>query len=625
MHSARLLVVGVLLLALSAVGAPPPSGPLRVEEAVSIPMSTDDASSAPSSSSTASSASASSLPASSTTASSTTASSTTASITTASITTASSASASSITVSSTTASSTTASSTTASSTTASNVFDSVQAGVESFSLLRDAPSSPGGEGVHAAVTAPRSWLHRVRYSHDGSLGGSPPAPRAANNATATYDYDEVLRLSLLFYEAQRSGRLPADNRVAWRGDSALDDRGQRGEDLSGGYYDAGDFVKFSFTMASTTTLLAWGLAAYGDAYRAAGQWRQAEGAVRWAADYFIRCHVSPDELYGQVGDFSLDHRYWGRPEELNMTRPAYKIDREHPGSDLAGETAAALAAVAVVTRDSDPDYSALCLLHARQLYRFATQHRGLYHQAIKGAAQYYESTDYGDELAWAAAWLYRATKESVFLDEAEHHYTQFLLRDRPAEFFYNRKVAGVQVLLAQLTGLQEYRDAARAFCDHSVLHQKRTPKGLLYVEKSGTLCHAANIAFVCLQAADAGIQPEQYRDFARRQIHYMLGDAGRSFVVGFGRRWPTQPHHAASSCPDRPAVCDWGALARPAPNPQVLYGALVSGPDENDFYEDIRREYIYNEVTLDYNAGFQSAVAGLRQLQLRAQANETAR
>lgn len=52
-----------------------------------------------------------------------------------------------------------------------------------------------------------------------------------------YDYDEVLRLSLLFYEAQRSGRLPEDNRIPWRGDSGLDDRGQKGEDLSGGYYD----------------------------------------------------------------------------------------------------------------------------------------------------------------------------------------------------------------------------------------------------------------------------------------------------------------------------------------------------------------------------------------------------
>ena len=40
---------------------------------------------------------------------------------------------------------------------------------------------------------------------------------------ASYTYSEVLDLSLLFYEAQRSGPLPADNRVDWRGDSAMDD------------------------------------------------------------------------------------------------------------------------------------------------------------------------------------------------------------------------------------------------------------------------------------------------------------------------------------------------------------------------------------------------------------------
>jgi hypothetical protein len=60
------------------------------------------------------------------------------------------------------------------------------------------------------------------------------------------------------------------------------------------------------------------------------------------------------------------------------------------GSDLAGETAAALAAVSLVFRDVNPGYSSKCLEHAKQLYRFASQHRGLYHEAIKGAAQYYE-------------------------------------------------------------------------------------------------------------------------------------------------------------------------------------------------------------------------------------------
>lgn len=71
-----------------------------------------------------------------------------------------------------------------------------------------------------------------------------------------------------------------------------------------------------------------------------------------------------------------------------------------------------------------------------------------------------------------------------------------------------------------------------------------------------------------------------------------------------------------SSCPNQPAPCDWKAYRSLEPNPQILYGALVSGPDENDYYKDSRDEYIYNEVTLDYNAGFQSAVAGLKHLEL---------
>ena len=42
---------------------------------------------------------------------------------------------------------------------------------------------------------------------------------------------------MLFYEAQRSGKLPANQRVTWRKDSALNDKGNSGEDLTGGYYD----------------------------------------------------------------------------------------------------------------------------------------------------------------------------------------------------------------------------------------------------------------------------------------------------------------------------------------------------------------------------------------------------
>lgn len=54
-----------------------------------------------------------------------------------------------------------------------------------------------------------------------------------------YNYDEVLMKSILFYEAQRSGKLPDDSRIPWRGDSSLLDAGDNGEDLTGGWYDGG--------------------------------------------------------------------------------------------------------------------------------------------------------------------------------------------------------------------------------------------------------------------------------------------------------------------------------------------------------------------------------------------------
>lgn len=70
---------------------------------------------------------------------------------------------------------------------------------------------------------------------------APATPSSCAVDSAEYDYDEVLQKSLLFYEAQRSGYLPASQRVTWRRDSATDDaldaETNKAVDLEGGYYD----------------------------------------------------------------------------------------------------------------------------------------------------------------------------------------------------------------------------------------------------------------------------------------------------------------------------------------------------------------------------------------------------
>lgn len=442
----------------------------------------------------------------------------------------------------------------------------------------------------------------------------PTTTTSGSGLPTKYNYPDAITKSLLFYYAQRSGRLPiADNPIPYRSDSALNDRGQSGEDLSGGYYDAGDHLKLGFPLASTITIIAWSIIDYPLGYSSAGQLTKAQNMVKWATDYFIKAHVAANKLYGQVGDGTLDHNYWGRPEEMTMNRPAFFISASNPGSDLAGETAAALAATSIVFKSVDSTYSALCLTRAKQLYAFAKQYQGKYSQSIPQVADFYPSSGYGDELAWSASWLYRASNDVAYLNDAKVFYSQFGLSSNPWEFSWDSKEPGVQIMLARLTGETQYKTAVKAFCDSKV-NQPKTPKGLLFVNKWGSLRHASNVAFICLQAADLNISPLTYRQFAQKQIHYALGDTGRSFVVGFGVNPPGKPHHSSSSCPNRPALCDWSAYSSTAPNPQILYGALVGGPDNNDFYVDDRENYVTNEVACDYNAGFQASLAALQSL-----------
>ncbi|MCI28138.1 endoglucanase 17-like [Trifolium medium] len=133
-------------------------------------------------------------------------------------------------------------------------------------------------------------------------------------------------------------------------------------DLVGGYYDAGDNVKFGFPMAFTTTMLSWSVIEFGGAMKT--ELENAREAIRWGTDYLLKATAYPDTIYVQVGDAEKDHACWERPEDMDTPRNVYKIDRNNPGSDVAAETAAALAAASIVFRKIDPIYSKTLLTRA---------------------------------------------------------------------------------------------------------------------------------------------------------------------------------------------------------------------------------------------------------------------
>jgi endoglucanase len=135
----------------------------------------------------------------------------------------------------------------------------------------------------------------------------------------------------------------------------------------GGYYDAGDNVKFGFPMAFTITMLSWSAIDFQANLNAKKELSNALHAIKWGTDYLIKAHPKPNVLYGEVGDGDSDHECWQRPEDMTTPRTSFKIDDQHPGSDLAAETSAALAAASIAFKGIDSNYASQLLNHSKQV------------------------------------------------------------------------------------------------------------------------------------------------------------------------------------------------------------------------------------------------------------------
>lgn len=476
------------------------------------------------------------------------------------------------------------------------------------------------------------------------LGGSAPSG---------FKYGDALDKSLMFFEAQRSGKLPLEQRVKWRGDSGLQDGSQQGVDLVGGYYDAGDHVKFGLPMAYSVTMLAWGAIEFSKEITDLNQMGHTLWAIKWGTDYFIKAHTQPNVLWGQVGDGVSDHYCWERAEDMTTSRGAYKIDEQHPGSDLAGETAAALAAAAIAFSPYNSSYSNLLVAHAKQLFTFADRFRGLYDDSIESAQQFYTSSGYSDELLWAATWLHLATGDEYYVkyvvDNAVYMGgTGWAVK----EFSWDNKYAGVQTLLSKIllegkagpyaATLKQYQAKADYFAcaclqKNDGYNVQKTPGGLLYVREWNNMQYVSSAAFLLavysnylsatkaqLNCPDGQIQPQELLNFVKSQADYILGQnpADVSYLVGYGAKYPLHVHHRGSSIASIFSLhtevgCTQGFemwYNRAEPNPNVICGGLVGGPDKNDGFSDDRSNYEQTEPTISGSAPLVGIFAKLQSL-----------
>lgn len=447
-------------------------------------------------------------------------------------------------------------------------------------------------------------------------GITTATPTAAVAADAKFNYAEAMDMSLFFYECQQAGPLPEWNRVEWKADSTMTD------EILGGWYDAGDHVKFNLPMAYSASMLAWGLYQYPDGLEKSGLMTTYVNNLEFVLDYLAACDLGKEAVY-QVGNGTIDHTWWG-PVELiqygmedsgtSYASARATLKASEGCSAVFGEMAAALAA-GYASLDSRIDASkrAAYLEHAVNLFKLADSSKSDEVYNNSDAQGFYRSSHFYDELFYAANWLYIATGDSSYLDKAKSYIPNLskMLGEGDTLAYgwghcWDDNMQGAMLLYAINSGDQTYINHVKKHLDRWVAGTQE-PKiidgGLRWLSDWGCLRYANTAAFLAEVASDTifkGSDTSSYEDFAETQVNYALGanPADRSYVVGFGKNYPLNAHH-------RTAHGSWkNDLAIPENNRHILYGALVGGPTQSGGYEDDRQNYINNEVATDYNAGF---------------------
>lgn len=416
-----------------------------------------------------------------------------------------------------------------------------------------------------------------------------------------YNYSDAIEKGIWFFDANKCGPdVDLDNVCSsWR--SACHTGDSDGSiDLTGGYHDAGDHVKFGLPQFWSASILGWTLYEYRDLFDREGLTTKMLNTLKYFTDFILKCHSNSTTLYYEVGDGDQDHGYWGPPENQTGSRPVKKADLSSTGSDVCGQAAAALVLMYFNYQDTNSSYANQCLSAAQEIYDIGITHLG---RCDEGS--FYPSTSHYDDLSWAAIWLHLAGGSSSLLDDVEY-WMDNTQNDYGDDNYYKEWAPAwddctvpVLLMMAFLTGKTKFRYGVINNLTWYRDQCARTPYGLPWLDSWGVLRYASAEAGIGYLAYKL-LSWDEYLETADLTMNYTLGDNPRngSYVTNYLSNPPRHPHHRANE-PDRDG------------NTNDMVGALVGGPDSNDSYTDDVNDYTMNEVALDYNASFLLGMAGI--------------
>ena len=419
-----------------------------------------------------------------------------------------------------------------------------------------------------------------------------------------YNYAKLLQYSLYFYDANMcGGDVASKSLLDWRGNCHTYDRTTytRSDgssvtvDLTGGFHDAGDHVKFGLPEAYAAFVLGMSYDTDSAAYAAAGQTGHLKTITSHFADYLVKCTVlssdgSKVEAFccqvGQGGG-GYDHGYWGAPEsQPNTNRPIYFTSAGAPSTDIVSLSAAALAMQ--YKNFGGETY----LSTAKKLFEYAKNNNKAVNTTASG---FYTSSSWEDDYCLAALMLYKVTGDGQYLTE----FNKYASNSNAQKPYWPLGWDNVGPAVAY------YNGNSGALSTVMNISNGNSNNGYRCIDDWGSARYNTSMQYTGL-LYDRMTSSQTYRSWAEGQMNYLLGNnsMNRCFVVGYNDNSAKYPHHRAASGYS-------GGPQGTTTQAHVLLGALVGGPKLNGSYTDSASDYVCNEVAIDYNATLVAASAAL--------------
>lgn len=418
-------------------------------------------------------------------------------------------------------------------------------------------------------------------------------------------YASVADSLIEFLQVQRCGPTnPRLHKICHLYDSPIvgGDSTVKGIDVTGGWHDAGDYLKFLNTSCYTTYML---LLTYELNTSKAGFDDNKNNTpdileeARVGIDWLVRCNYANNSLINQVQDMR-DHDFgWRLPENdtLKYDRPAYK----GIGKNLVGMYSATLALASRIwrVRFHDDAFANKLLATAQKFYALRYSVPDL-DQTNSGM---YMDKTYYSKLALGAVELYNATGNAGYINEAKE-----LMNKAGSDYWWS---------WGDINALAHFR-IAQYFPEYGnyILNNlnafNNNKNGNLYNQGAafswGTTHTMLGIVFQAMLWSQL-TNSHQFDSLIVTQLDYIFGKNpwGLSFVYQFGTNYAKHFHSQVAYF--NKGYLPGAIAAGPAPK-SVLDNYKIDREDKRPnefnsddvFYFDDRMDYITNEPTIVTNA-----------------------